>query len=81
MLTWDLIQTLQKMNWSFGKGEIASVNINMDESNPNTGEVYGTVTRRFPGGMADDTRMFKTDGKTVTFLSHKRVLYVYSGRK
>lgn len=79
MLTIDLIQTLQKMNWSFGRGEIASVSINMDESTPD--DWHGTVTRRFPGGMADDVRMWKSDGRTVTFLSHKRTLYVFSGRK
>lgn len=64
MLTVDLIQTLQKMNWSFGRGEIASVSINMDESTPD--DWHGTVARRFQDGhrgMADDVRLWKSDGQ------------------
>ena len=67
-----LTQTLQEMNWSFGRGEIASVSINLDKSRPD--DWCGTVIRRFPGGMVDDVRLWKSDGRTITFLSHKRVL-------
>lgn len=68
----EIIQTLRKMNWTFGKGDIKSVTFRLDECKPEQDEWYGTVTRRFPGGMTDDVRFFKVVNGYCTFLSHKR---------
>lgn len=67
-----IIQTLQKMNWTFGKGDIKSVTFRLNECKPEQDEWYGIVTRRFSGGMTDDDRFFKVAGGYCTFLSRKR---------
>lgn len=68
----NLVQTLEKMNWTFGKGDIKSITFRLWECKPDKDEWYGTVSRRFPGGMTDDVRFFKVVDGICTFLSRRR---------
>ena len=80
MMTVDLLNRLRNINWNFVKGEISEMTIDIDKSHAEQGVFVGTVTRRFGGGMRNDVRHWSCDGRTVTFLGRKRVLYVRGGR-
>jgi hypothetical protein len=69
-----IIQQLRSINWTYGKGDVSQIIIDMDDSRIEQGSIYGYAVRRFGGGMSPDQRMFKVEDGYVTFLSHRRKL-------
>jgi hypothetical protein len=67
----ELRETLEKINWSKGKGDITNITIIRNKHGQPT---HGTVNRKFPHA-GNDTRKFSIKGNTINFLRAQRTIF------
>jgi hypothetical protein len=67
----ELRETLEKINWSSGKGDITNITIEHGQHNQPMG---GSVDRKFPYA-GTDTRKFTIKGNTINFLRAQRTIF------
>ena len=67
----ELRETLEKINWSKGKGDLTNITI---IRNKHGQPISGTVNRKFPHA-GNDTRTFSIKGNTINFLRAQRTIF------
>jgi hypothetical protein len=67
----ELRETLEKINWTKGKGDLTNITIIRNKHGQPT---HGTVNRKFPYA-GTDTRKFSIKGNTINFLRAQRTIF------